>query len=154
MKLFVSTFTNKLDQKGRVSVPASFRAALSEQSFVGVVLYPSFTAPAIEGCGVDFLEKLAASAESHFDLFSPEQDDLQTLIFSSSHQLAWDGEGRIVLPQELRDHANITQQVAFVGKGRTFQLWEPGAFQQHQAEARARALVQRPRLRIAEGGAA
>ncbi len=146
MALFVSTFTNKVDRKGRVSVPASFRAALSTQLFAGIVVYPSFTSTAIEGCGTDFLEDLAASAEASFDRFSTEQDDLNTLIFASSHQLAWDPEGRVVLPEEILAHARIAEQAAFVGKGRTFQIWEPEALKVHQAEARERALKNRPQL--------
>lgn len=148
MALFVSTFINKVDRKGRVSVPASFRAALAGQTLQGIVVYPSFTSAAIEGCGTDFLEELAASTTTSFDLFSPEQDDLNTLIFSTSHQLAWDPEGRVVLPEEIMAHANITEQAAFVGKGRTFQLWEPEALKVHQAEARARALKNRPQITL------
>ncbi len=146
MALFVSTFINKVDRKGRVSVPASFRSALSAQPFAGIVVYPALTSAAIEGCGTAFLEDLAASAEASFDLFSPEQDDLNTLIFASSHQLAWDPEGRVVLPEEILAHAHITEQAAFVGKGRTFQIWEPDALKAHQAEARERALKNRPQL--------
>jgi MraZ protein len=146
MKLFVSTFTNKVDRKGRVSVPASFRAALANQVPQGIVVYPSFTSAAIEGCGSDFLVQLADSTTASFDLFSAEQDDINTLIFSSSHQLAWDPEGRVLLPEEILAHANITEQAAFVGKGHTFQIWEPEAFKAHTAEARRRALETRPQI--------
>ena len=59
MRLFLSTFTNKVDKKGRVSVPATFRAALSELSFPGIVAYRSFTALCIEGCGMDFMQRLS-----------------------------------------------------------------------------------------------
>ncbi|HIJ39173.1 MAG TPA: division/cell wall cluster transcriptional repressor MraZ [Rhodospirillaceae bacterium] len=146
MALFVSTFVNKVDSKGRVSVPAPFRAALTQQSFGGIVVYPSFTQAAIEGCGTDFLEDLANSASASFDLFSAEQNDLNTLIFSSSHQLAWDPTGRVQIPEDVLAHAQITEQAAFVGMGRTFQIWEPGALKIHQAEARSRALKNRPQL--------
>ncbi len=148
MALFVSTFINKVDRKGRVSVPASFRAVLATQAPQGIVVYPSFTAAAIEGCGSDFLEQLATSTTAAFDLFSPEQDDINTLIFSSSHQLAWDPEGRVMLPEEMLAHANITEQAAFVGKGRTFQIWEPAALKIHTEEARQRALKTRPQIAL------
>ena len=151
MALFVSTYINKVDRKGRVSVPASFRAALSPQAFPGIVVYPSFTSAAIEGCGTDFLEDLADAASTAFDLFSTEQDDLNTLIFSTSHQLAWDTEGRVVLPEDILAHAAITEHAAFVGKGRSFQLWEPEALKIHQAEARARAMANRPQLTLRRG---
>ena len=154
MALFVSTFINKVDRKGRVSVPATFRTALVAQPFLGIVVYPSFTAAAVEGCGTDFLEELANAAAATHDPFSPEHDDLSTLIFSSSHQLAWDTEGRVLLPEEILAHAGIGEQAAFVGKGRTFQIWEPEAFKAHQSEARARALTSRPQLTLRRPGGA
>ena len=154
MALFVSTFTNKIDQKGRVSFPAPFRATLADQTIPGFAVYPSFTATALEGCGNDLLERMAASAESSFDMFSAEQDDLATLVFSSAQQIQWDGDGRVVLPQDLLTHAGIRDRATFVGKGRTFQIWEPDTFSSHLAGARARALQSRPRLSLNGGGAA
>src|SRR5690606_31394902 len=57
--LFLSRFDNKVDRKGRVSVPAPFRAQLSQQAFHGIIAYPSPVAPAIEGCGRDRIEQIA-----------------------------------------------------------------------------------------------
>jgi MraZ protein len=73
------------------------------------------------------------------DLFSDRQDDLMATIFADARQLAFDGEGRIVLPDDMLAHANIRDSVAFVGRGPTFQIWEPETFRQHQEAARARA---------------
>src|ERR1039458_3725647 len=118
MGLFVSTHINKVDRKGRVSVPSSFRATLAEQAYPGIVVYPSFKQDAVyEGCSLDYLERLAAAASKQYDVFSPEQDDLNTLIYSESHQLSWDPEGRVILPEVLLSHVGITEQVAFVGMG-------------------------------------
>lgn len=147
MALFLATFVNKVDKKGRVSVPATFRAALSQAQagFHGIVAYRSFTAAAVEGCGMEFMEELSQSTQQ-FDAFSPEQDDITSLIFADARQLAWDPEGRIVLPEDLMAHANITEACAFVGKGRTFQIWEPDAHKAAQAALRQRALRDRPTL--------
>lgn len=148
MALFVSTFINKVDRKGRVSVPASFRAALASQMPQGIVVYPSFTAAAIEGCGNDHLEKLADSTTAAFDLFSPEQEEINSLIFGSSYQLTWDPEGRVVLPEDILAHANITDLAAFFGKGHTFQIWEPEALKTYKEELRVRALEKRPQIAL------
>jgi MraZ protein len=147
MGLFLSTIVNKVDRKGRVSVPAQFRATLAAQAFPGIILYRSFTQPCIEGCGMDFMERLSDSAQD-YDVFSPEQADLSSLIFADSRQLPWDPEGRIVLPEDILAHANISETVAFVGKGQTFQLWEPAAYEAVMAEARARARANPPALRL------
>lgn len=143
MRLFLSTFVNKVDRKGRVSVPATFRTALSDQPFQGVVAYRSFTAGCIEGCGMDFMERLSDSTQQ-FAAFSPEQEDLSSLIFADARQLGWDTEGRILLPEDLIGHAGITETAAFVGKGQTFQIWEPVAYKAVEAEIRARAAQARP----------
>ena len=145
MALFLSTFVNKVDRKGRVSVPASFRTALAPSGFAGIVVYRSFIHPCAEGCGLDFMERLSASTET-LDLFSAEQEDLSALIFADARQLAWDPEGRVVLPEDLIAHAGIGESASFVGKGQTFQLWEPEAYRAHEAEIRARALRNRPTL--------
>lgn len=154
MALFLSTFTNKIDAKGRISVPAPFRAALSAQPFQGVAAYPNFQLPCIDGAGMDHMERIAASTES-LDLFSSEQDNLASLIFAETCQLAWDDGGRIVLPDHFIEHAGLKGMAAFVGKGQIFQIWEPEALKAHQAEARKRALENRPSLTLKpQGGAA
>lgn len=151
MSLFLSTIVNKVDKKGRVSVPATFRAALAQQSFQGIVAYRSFTTAAIEGSGFDFMERLSNSTDE-LAAFSTEQDDLTSLIFADSRQLAWDAEGRIMLPEDLIAHAGLDESAAFVGKGKTFQIWQPEAFRAAQDQARARALKNRPTLPLRPAG--
>jgi MraZ protein len=137
MTLFLSTFMNKLDKKGRVSVPASFRQSLSGQSFQGIVAFRSYKLPAIEGMGMDRMQRISESVDQ-LDLFSEAQDDLTTTIFADAQMLAFDGDGRVILPQILLEHANIKDSVAFVGRGATFQIWNPIAFEAHQSAARSR----------------
>jgi MraZ protein len=144
MALFLTTYYNKVDRKGRVSVPAAFRTALEKEGHDDIVVFPSFTSSALEGCSIDYIDDLADRTAESYDPFSPEHDDLKTLIFSSCHRLAWDPEGRVALPEAILQHAGITDQAAFVGQGRNFQIWEPEAYKIHEAEARARALVNRP----------
>ena len=136
--LFISTFINKVDRKGRVSVPATFRALLSKQPFAGVIAFRSFKEEAIECCGMDFMERMSQSLDE-MAMFSDEQDDLATAIFADANQLPFDPEGRIILPKPLMDHAGIDDRAAFVGKGRTFQIWNPDIYDSHSQEVRSRA---------------
>ena len=151
MALFLSTYVNKVDRKGRVSVPASFRAALEGQSFHGIVAFRSYKDAAIIGCGIDFMERISASV-TDLDLFSDVQDDLSATIFADSHQLALDGDGRIMLPHDLAEHAGITESAAFVGRGDTFQIWEPESFDKRLSDARDRAKSQGATLRVRPSG--
>ncbi|HYM03032.1 MAG TPA: division/cell wall cluster transcriptional repressor MraZ [Stellaceae bacterium] len=137
LALFLSTFVNKVDRKGRVSVPASFRTAIAGQSFAGIVAFRSFKLPAVEGSGIDRMEEMSARIDA-LPEFSEDRDALAS-IFADALQLAFDGEGRIVLPQSLVEHAGITENAAFVGLGRTFQVWDPQQFDRHQQEMRERA---------------
>lgn len=136
MALFLSTHVNKIDKKGRVSVPASFRAALSSQSFQGVVLFRGQSHACLEGFGHDYMDEIGARLD-RFDLFSEEQDELATAIFAQAAPLPFDGEGRILLPPDLMEHAGLDGEAAFAGMGRKFQIWAPEALRSRAEQARA-----------------
>ena len=138
MAFFSSTFVNKVDKKGRVSVPAPFRAVLTGQTFQGIVAYPSLSEPAIDASGIDRMAMLSNRLDAE-DPFAAEYDPRADAIFGDSVQLSFDPEGRVMLPEILRQHAAIGDQAAFVGRGPTFQIWEPEAMRRSRAEIRQRA---------------
>jgi MraZ protein len=151
VELFLSTYYNKVDRKGRVSVPATFRSTLATHRHPNIViLFPSLKAAAIEGSGSDYMEDLESRLAT-LDQLSDEYDDL-SLMFADSHQLAIDGEGRIILPEPLKEHAEITDEVAFVGRGSMFQVWQPALYAEHRDASRARTRRQRPTLPPSGGG--
>ena len=126
MGVFTGTHTNKVDKKGRVSVPKTFRALFDGEPFQGVYVFPSFRQPTLEACPESFMERIVDSLED-LALFSDEQDDL-SIIVESAQRLAFDPEGRIVVPDEFRAEAGIDAEIAFVGRGRTFQMWDPASY--------------------------
>ncbi len=142
MTLLVGRHLNKVDTKGRVSVPKPFRDALAGAGFVGVYIYPYFKYPALEGAGEGFMRRLADSLEGNLDLFSDKQEDLAAITLESAHALAFDPEGRVMLPAELRAHAGLGEHALFVGRGSRFQLWAPDAYESHHGEALERARKQ------------
>ncbi len=147
MALFLDCHVHKIDRTGRVSVPAQFRAALINQSFAGVIAFPSFreNCDAIEACGMDRMNQLSESLDN-LDPFSDEQNDMAAVLFGAAVQLPFDGEGRIMLPGRLLDGAGIVDKTVFVGCGKTFQMWAPDAHAEFAAEARGRARESRARL--------
>jgi MraZ protein len=156
MALFVSTVTNKIDAKGRVSVPAPFRAIVSTQGFDGVFCHPAFTERAIEGGGQARMDELRRYINA-LDPFSPEREALAIVVMGDSLALGFDQDGRISLPKELVEHAELDGQVTFVGLGDYFQMWKPENYAGYRSRARSLALEQRPllqeRLRaLSEGG--
>jgi len=146
--LFVGRHLNKIDKKGRTSVPKQFRTALETQSFRGFYAYPSFKFPAITACSEDFMMLLSESLMAETDVFSDDQDDLSAVILENASQLSMDGEGRVLLPQDLLDHANITTEALFVGRGREFYIWEPSAYQIHAAQSVERARATKMTLKV------
>ena len=138
MAALIGRHINRIDKKGRVSVPKQFRDVLSGQGFEGIYTFPSFKYPAVEGCGEEFIQRIIASLDD-LDLFSDEQDDLASTILENTHQLTYDTEGRIILPSAVLKHANINSEAIFVGRGKRFQIWEPTAYELHSSHSFSRA---------------
>jgi MraZ protein len=136
LAVFLSTYVNKIDRKGRVSVPAAFRAALMPANAKGIIVYRAVKLPAIEGSGLDRAEDLSRRIDRLPEL-SDERDALSALL-GELRPLDFDGEGRIVLPAEFVHHASLSDAAVFVGCGPTFQIWEPERFRRHQDEMRTR----------------
>jgi len=133
VELFTSTFENKVDRKGRVSVPAKYRAILESRG-EPVILTRSLTLPCLEGMSVDRINQYADAIDS-MDVFSEEAEMLQ-MIIASAQEMRPDSEGRIVLPEEFLAHADISDAATFIGIGRSFQLWQPAAFKARESKSR------------------
>jgi MraZ protein len=125
--LFLSTYHNRLDKKGRVSIPAQFRAVLTAQESPAIVAYPSPINHCIEACGMQRIMKFNQRVEK-FEPYSPERDAFSAMLFGDSVQLSMDSEGRVLLPPQLVEFASLKENVTIVGKGETFEMWEPKAF--------------------------
>ena len=147
MALFLSTFVNKIDSKGRVSVPAQFRAALTNKDFSGIVVYESFINQCIEGCDIQRITKLSESIDN-LDPFSEERDAFATTILGGAMQLSIDGDGRVILPESLIEKSEISEKALFVGKGPTFEVWNPGKFDEYLIQAKQHAKDKRNLLRL------
>ncbi|HVY13461.1 MAG TPA: MraZ family transcriptional regulator [Alphaproteobacteria bacterium] len=133
MPLFLSTAINKVDKKGRVSVPAAFRAALGEAE--DIVVFRALYHNALEACSLKHLEILSNSLE-RLNLAPEIYELIETTIFGGAHQLPIDGDGRIVLPANLITAAGIEEEAAFVGRRRTFQIWNPQTHAAFDAKSR------------------
>lgn len=156
LSTFLSTYANKVDRKGRVSVPAAYRAALSGENFQGVIAYPSLTDRTLEAFGREMLERmnrerLSRSMEGGaFEevLLGGGNDSAVETVMAMARELPFDGEGRIILPAALCEHAGIDDRVVFVGRGARFQIWAPETYERRQAEE-----IEKLRQRLDGGGA-
>ena len=134
MDRFVSHYVLRLDAKGRVSVPAPFRAVLAHDGFDRLYCYPALDRPALDAGG----HALFAEIETLITGFSPyseEREQFSLALYGTSETLKIDDEGRVVLTEAHKAHAGIDDSVIFVGLGYKFQIWEPNRFRAELAEA-------------------
>lgn len=131
MALFVGTHENKIDRKGRVSLPADFRAELPKSDERVVYIFPSLYTTALEACDRAALEQHAARINA-FDQFSQEEAYFSSQILAEARKISIDGDGRIVLPGEFVSRAQIDGKALFVGGGQKFHIWQPEAYDEHR----------------------
>ncbi len=135
MNIFLSKYINKIDKKGRVSVPADYRLSFAKERFNGVIVYPSFKNNCIEVCSLSRLEELSQIIQN-LDPYSKERDAFETVVLGEAAQLQFDNEGRVILPTYLIERVGISNQACFVGKGLIFEIWNPEIFNKHLESAR------------------
>jgi MraZ protein len=142
---FFSHFILRLDAKGRVSVPASFRAVLSREGADGLFCYPALDRSAVEAGGRSLMTEIEELI-GRFPPFSEEREQFATALYGTSETLKIDPEGRVTLTDQLKDHAGIMDAVAFVGLGHKFQIWAPDRFSARLSEATGKMRALRKRL--------
>ena len=130
-------------------MPASFRSYLSNLGYNGVVCYPSFNNQSIEAWPQDRIEKISNTIDA-LNPFEEKKDYFATSILSESINLQFDTEGRISLTPKLLKHAKIKNSMLFIGQGKTFQIWEPNAFEKFRALSRKKSNINRASLKWEE----
>ena len=131
--MFLSRFTNTLDAKGRVSVPADFRTAVAldglqnNDAFDGIVIWPSLEGKWLEGGGMALVRSKQALLNK-LDAHDHARIAYERAYFGESFRLSFDANGRVSLPAELAEFANLGKQVTFVGMGQRFELWDADAY--------------------------
>ena len=93
------------------------------------------------------MEKMA-NATDQVGVFDSELDDLSAMLFADARPLAFDVAGRIIIPNDLLQHAGITERAIFVGRGNSFQIWNPEAFRNAQEKSLNKLRSSRPNFKI------
>lgn len=139
MERFLSTAVNRIDAKGRVSVPAPFRSVVQKRGYSELYALRQLDVPALDVGGPDLLDRYEARLALE-DPFLQTADDISFFCHGDGAFLKIDQEGRITVTEFFREHTGITTDVAFVGRGIFFQIWEPERLRTYAAEVRARLL--------------
>jgi MraZ protein len=130
---FFGSYVNKIDAKGRLATPARFRRVLENAKDNEIYCAPSPTEPCLECGGGDYVDYLMDMVEQ-LEPFSPERRSLERIYAGRAFLVSLDQDGRILLPQHLRERAHLDGEAMFVGHGRYFQIWRPAAYENVDAE--------------------
>ncbi|MER8729326.1 MULTISPECIES: division/cell wall cluster transcriptional repressor MraZ [unclassified Mesorhizobium] len=149
MDRFLSNAVNRIDAKGRVSVPAHFRAVVQKRGYSELYALRCLDRPAMDVGGLDLLDRYEQRIAQE-DPFLQTADDMSFFCHGDGTFLKLDQDGRITMSDFIREHTGISAEVAFVGRGNFFQIWEPGRLSAYGTEARARLLQLRQGTKPAE----
>ena len=137
MNRFLSSAVNRIDAKGRVSVPAHFRTVVQSRGYSELYAIRQLDVPALDVGGLDLLDRYEERIALE-DPFLQTADDMSFFVHGDGAFLKLDQDGRITVTDFIREHTGISSEVAFVGRGNFFQMWEPDRLRAHGAEVRAR----------------
>ena len=137
MNRFLSNAVNRIDAKGRVSVPAHFRSVVQSRGYSELYAIRQLDVPALDVGGLDLLDRYEERIALE-DPFLQTADDMSFFVHGDGSFLKLDQDGRITVSDFIREHTGISSEVAFVGRGNFFQIWEPERLRAYGAEVRAR----------------
>jgi len=126
--MFLNQYHHSFDDKSRLTIPAKFR----DQTAEGITVVP--------GLDRDLMVLPPAAFQTLYErlmalnLTDPDSRLLREMILGNALQVTPDGSGRILLSQNLRDYAELTNEVVFVGVGETFEIWSAELWQRKQGE--------------------
>ena len=154
--MFMGTHHNKIDAKGRVSIPSQFRAVMKQQDAretVRLVLRPSPTLECLEAWPEPAFQEHVAPLKK-FDRYDPDYYDRAAELFMDSQAVESDKEGRIALPEALAQRVGVKDSMVFAGLGDLFTIWEPSAHAVYREDQIARQKEQQAQRRAKSPAAA
>lgn len=132
--MFLSTFSNNLDDKNRFVLPKEYRSMLTDGVFIA---FRSYNNNAIDCFSSERMKKLIEKVDNEMDILSNNRENFETAVFADAMILRFDKVGRVVLPEILKNYIGIDKKFVIAGKGSTFQIWETSKFEEYQALAKA-----------------
>lgn len=125
--MFYGTFQHTVDAKGRMFVPARLREVLGQEFYVTI---------SAEDCLMVYSQEMWNSALERLKSMSQEDQMSLRPLFASATQCAPDAQGRIALPQDLRDFVGLQKNVTIVGTGLYVQIWDSDKYRPTESTER------------------
>ena len=127
--MFFGTFNHAIDAKGRTSLPARFREALSSAGEAKLVLtqYPHWRA--VQALPHSVWKELERKVLEASPLDARAQKNILR-FYSTAHEVDLDVHGRVLVPPALREYAALSKDVVWVGMGRTIHLFDKAGYEE------------------------
>lgn len=124
--MLIGQYQHNIDVKGRVIVPAKFREDLGERFYV---------TKGLDNClFVLSLEEWVRLEKKLQDMPISKARRLQLFFFSGAAEVETDKQGRILIPQHLRDYAGLNKDITFVGTSNRAEIWDSQRWESFNAE--------------------
>jgi len=131
--LFIGQFTHTIDSKGRLSIPVKFREDINSKSkgtvFITTELDPCLVIYTIKEWKT-LLERI-----NNFPVMNQGVKAYRRLLFSRATECSLDKQGRILIPQNLREHAGLSGDTYLVGNDNKIEIWYPGKWDASESSA-------------------
>lgn len=135
-RVFRGEFHQKVDTKGRVSIPALFRRVLEagDPDWTDglrpklVIVYGDHRRKYLECYSIEAIQEVDEKI-GHLPRGSVERRMLERMMHGQSHPTEVDEDGRIILPQKLREKIALDGEGFFIAAGDTFQIWKPETYE-------------------------
>lgn len=124
--IFAGEFEHRIDQQGRISIPARFRSAFED----GIVLGKAYDHCVLIYSPEEWQNAADALASQPANLGASRR--LNRLHFSGAYPSTLDRSGRVLIPPQLREYAGLGENIVLVGTGRFFEIWDRAAWQQER----------------------
>ena len=124
--MFLGKETNRIDDKGRLAIPAKFREVVGQGARLVVTRKVLDTCLEVytETDWRAFMEKLQSLSQ-----VQPEVRRYRRMVYSGAEVCNLDRQGRILIPGHLREYAGLTREAVLVGGGPTFEIWDADRWQ-------------------------
>ena len=126
--MFLGQYSHTIDEKGRMTIPVRFRELLDDGAFITQGFEQNLMVMTTQS--FDQLYKQI----NNLSISNPVARNIKRLILSHAGKVEFDKAGRILIPNFLRDAANLQDAAVVVGIGSSFEIWAPGLWAQKQDE--------------------
>ncbi len=118
--MFLGQYRHTIDDKGRLTVPARFRELLVDGAFITQGFEKNLMVLTTQG-----FNAITRRVNHNSSITDPTARDLRRLLFSTAGQVEPDKNGRILIPQFLRERNHLDGEAMLVGVGDYFEIWTP-----------------------------